>query len=36
MKSKEQLEKESPLIVKRKDYIVVVSNENVFIERNVL
>lgn len=30
------LQKEAPLAVKRQDYIVVVSNENVSIERNVL
>lgn len=30
------LKKEVPLAVKRQDYIVVVSNENVSIERNVL
>jgi len=30
------LQKEVPLAVKRKDYIVNVSNENVSIERNVI
>jgi len=30
------LEKQPPLVVKRKDFIVIVSDEDIIIERNVL